>query len=137
MNVTNTTNHQAKEADMSAKGTSASPQEPVRCLKCRRILRNASPDGLGPKCRRMVRRTARISPPAAYKPCQLAKAMELLEMGGLVPLRTNRVFLVVSDDGEEIYRTAATGQCNCPAGLRATSPCYHSAAAHLLATARV
>ncbi|MFD4315027.1 hypothetical protein [Streptomyces sp. NPDC058548] len=115
--------------------TAATTPHPTRCLKCRRVLRNPSADGLGPKCRRMVRKAARVSPPAAYKPYQLAKAVELLEMGGLVPLRTNRVFLVVSDDGTEIYRTAATGQCNCPAGLRATSPCYHSAAAALLATA--
>ncbi|MEU2487084.1 hypothetical protein ABZ593_21055 [Streptomyces sp. NPDC012617] len=109
---------------------------PTRCLKCRRILRKPSPDGLGPKCRRMVRRAARLNPPAAFKPYQLNKAVELLEMGGLVPLRSNRVFLAVSDDGSEVYRTAATGQCNCPAGLRANSPCYHGAAAHLLATAR-
>ncbi|MBT2453288.1 hypothetical protein [Streptomyces sp. ISL-86] len=108
---------------------------PARCLKCRRILRKPSPDGLGPKCRRMVRRAARLNPPAAYKPYQMAKALELLEMGALVPLRANRVFLVVSEDGSEIHRTAATGQCNCPAGLRATSLCYHGAAAHLLATA--
>ncbi|MGC4947747.1 hypothetical protein ACLQ2N_16320 [Streptomyces sp. DT224] len=110
--------------------------ERPRCRKCHRVLRNASPDGLGPKCRRMVRRTARLNPPAAYKPFQLAKALELLELGGVVPLRGKRVYLTVSDDGSEVYRTAATGQCNCPAGLRATSPCYHGAAAHLLATAR-
>ncbi|RPK58095.1 hypothetical protein EES44_24495 [Streptomyces sp. ADI96-15] len=118
---------------MSASGTT---HHDTRCLKCHRILRKPSPDGLGPKCRRMVRRTARLNPPAAFKPYQLAKAIELLEMGGLVPLRSNRVYLTVSDDGSEVYRTAATGQCNCPAGLRATSPCYHGAAAHLLATAR-
>ena len=117
---------------MSAPDTTT---HPARCLKCRRILRKPSPDGLGPKCRRMVRRTARLNPPAAYKPCQIAKAVELLEMGAMVPLRANRVFLVVSEDGTEIHRTAATGQCNCPAGLRSTSLCYHGAAAHLLATA--
>lgn len=108
---------------------------PTRCLKCRRILRKPSPDGYGPKCRAKVRRTARLNPPAAYKPYQLAKALELLEFGGLVPLRANRIFLAVSDDGSEVYRTAATGQCNCPAGLRATSLCYHGAAALLVATA--
>ncbi|WP_228994712.1 hypothetical protein [Streptomyces sp. DH8] len=108
---------------------------PTRCLKCRRVLRRPSPDGLGPKCRRMVRRTARLAPPPAYKPEQVAKAVELLEFGGLVPLRANRVFLAVSDDGTEVYRTAATGQCNCPAGLRARYLCYHGAAAQLLAFA--
>ncbi|MEV5677017.1 hypothetical protein [Streptomyces sp. NPDC052179] len=108
---------------------------PTRCLKCRRVLRKPSPDGLGPKCRRMVRRTARLSPPPAYKPEQVAKAVELLEFGGLVPLRESRIFLAVSEDGSEVYRTAATGQCNCPAGLRALHLCYHGAAALLLASA--
>ncbi|MFD3844738.1 hypothetical protein ACFWVB_02460 [Streptomyces microflavus] len=116
---------------MSAQDTS----HPTRCLKCRRVLRKPSPDGLGPKCRRKVRRAARLTPPPAYKADQVAKAVELLEMGGIVPLRSNRVYLVVSEDGTEIHRTAATGQCNCPAGLRAKHLCYHGAAAILLATA--
>ncbi|WTW95436.1 hypothetical protein OG216_19535 [Streptomycetaceae bacterium NBC_01309] len=106
-----------------------------RCLKCRRVLRQTSPDGYGPKCRRKVRRAARLNPPPAFQPYQVAKAVELLEMGGLIPLRANRIFLAVSDDGSEVYRTAATGQCNCPAGLRATSLCYHACAAQLVAAA--
>ncbi|WP_326814029.1 hypothetical protein [Streptomyces sp. NBC_01763] len=107
-----------------------STTHPVRCLKCRRILRRPSPDGYGPKCRQRIRREApaRLSD---FKPHQVAKAVELLELGGLVPLRQNRIFLVVSDDGTEVYRTAATGQCNCPAGLRSTA-CYHAAAARLV-----
>ncbi|MER6632241.1 hypothetical protein ABT301_29175 [Streptomyces sp. NPDC000987] len=101
-----------------------------RCLKCRRPLRVPSPDGLGPKCRRKVRRAARTE--AAHPKWQIAKATEALELGAVVPLRRNRVFLVVSDDGSSVYRTAATGQCNCPAGLRSVR-CYHAVAAHLLA----
>ncbi|WP_434593338.1 hypothetical protein [Streptomyces sp. A5-4] len=108
-----------------------STDHPARCLKCRRILRRPSPDGYGPKCRAKFRKAARTAPPAAYQPWQIAKAMELLEFGGLVPLRANRIFLTVSDDGSEVYRTAATGQCNCPAGLRSVR-CYHGAAAHLV-----
>ncbi|MFF4388566.1 hypothetical protein ACFY0G_17565 [Streptomyces sp. NPDC001552] len=104
---------------------------PARCLKCRRILRRPTPDGYGPKCRRKVHtaaRTERTSPNSRYQGWQINKAIELLEMGAVVPLRQNRIFLVVSDDGSEIYRTAASGQCNCPAGLRSVR-CYHAAAA--------
>lgn len=113
---------------MSAPDTT---NHPARCLKCRRILRRPSVDGYGPKCRAKVRRTARVSPPAAYQPWQITKALELLEMGALVPIRQNRIFLVVSEDGSEVHRTAATGQCNCPAGLRSVR-CYHAAAAALV-----
>ncbi|MET7809798.1 SWIM zinc finger family protein [Streptomyces sp. NPDC005395] len=104
--------------------------EDTRCLKCRRPLRRPSPDGLGPKCRRKVRRKARTE--TTRPSWQTAKAAELLELGAVVPLRQNRVFLVVSDDGTELYRTAATGQCNCPAGLKSV-PCYHALAAMYLA----
>ncbi len=104
----------------------------TRCLRCRRPLRNPSPDGLGPKCRRKVRRAARTE--AAHPQWQRNKATELIELGAVVPLRQNRIFLVVSDDGTEIYRTAATGQCNCPAGLRSVR-CYHAVAAHYMAAA--
>ncbi|MER6559760.1 hypothetical protein ABT300_18900 [Streptomyces sp. NPDC001027] len=103
-----------------------------RCLKCRRPLKNASPDGLGPTCRRKVRRAARTE--SVHPKPQAAKAAELLELGAVIPLRQNRIFLVVSDDGTEVYRTAATGQCNCPAGLR-SARCYHAVAAEWLAAA--
>lgn len=111
--------------------------KPARCLKCHRILRNPSPDGYGPKCRRMVRRSARTGGVTGYHAWQVAKAVELLELGALIPLRRRsrtHLFLTVSDDGSEIYRTAASGQCNCPAGLRGTR-CYHSAAAAIVAAA--
>ncbi|MFE3033042.1 hypothetical protein ACFXKY_15530 [Streptomyces canus] len=103
-----------------------------RCLKCRRPLKNVSPDGLGPKCRAKVRRAARTE--SVHPKWQAAKAAELLELGAVIPLRQNRIFLVVADDGTEVYRTAATGQCNCPAGLRSVR-CYHSVAAQYMAAA--
>ncbi|MCX5326322.1 hypothetical protein [Streptomyces sp. NBC_00120] len=113
--------------------TEGKATEPARCLKCHRILRNASPDGYGPKCRRKIRRAARNNQ-GGHHGWQVAKAVELLELGGVIPLRANRIFLVVSDDGSEVYRTAVSGQCNCPAGLRSVT-CYHSAAAAALAAA--
>jgi hypothetical protein len=124
MKVVQTTTTET-ERDMRA--TTAT--EHGRCLKCRRPLKNASPDGLGPTCRRRVRRAARTE--TTHPKWQVTKAAELLELGAVTPLR-NRVFLVVSDDGDSVYRTAATGQCNCPAGLRSVR-CYHAVAACLLA----
>ncbi|GGZ23555.1 hypothetical protein GCM10010387_15940 [Streptomyces inusitatus] len=113
-----------------------SATEPARCLKCHRILRCPSPDGYGPKCRAKVRR-ARANA-TGHHAWQVTKAVELLELGALVPLRRHRsrtqIFLTVSDDGSEVYRTAASGQCNCPAGLRGTR-CYHVAAAAIVAAA--
>ncbi|MFJ6561948.1 hypothetical protein ACIQMV_19220 [Streptomyces sp. NPDC091412] len=114
------------------RATKVTTTEPTRCLRCRRPLRRPSPDGYGPRCRQKIRRTARAD--VTHPQWQVAKAVELLELGALVPLRQNRVFLVVADDGEGVYRTAATGQCNCPAGLRSVR-CYHSVAAHLVAAA--
>lgn len=102
----------------------------TRCLRCRRPLRNPSPDGYGPKCRARVRRASKAPGLTAYKPHLVEKAAELLEEGAVVPLREtskNRVFLVVSDDGSSIYRTARAA-CNCPAGLRAE----HRIAVHVL-----
>ncbi|MFH8737964.1 hypothetical protein [Streptomyces sp. NPDC017964] len=50
----------------------------------------------------------------------------------ITPLR-NTVFLAVSTDGTETYRSAPTG-CTCPAGLKG-SRCYHQLAARLLLAA--
>ncbi|MEU1853936.1 hypothetical protein ABZ499_32935 [Streptomyces sp. NPDC019990] len=109
----------------------------TKCLKCGRRLRNYSPDGLGPKCRRKVRRAGRSQELAQYKEHLVAKATELLEQGGVIPLRDTRknlVYLTVSSDGTEAYRTARAA-CTCPAGLRATYMCAHRIAVHILALA--
>ncbi|MGO4421428.1 hypothetical protein AB4Z54_22655 [Streptomyces sp. MCAF7] len=113
------------------RGTKATTEH-GRCLKCRRPLRKPSPDGYGPKCRLKLRRNARQD--TTSPKWQVAKALELLELGAVIPLRQNRIFLVVADDGTEVYRTAATGQCNCPAGLRSVR-CYHAVAAQYVAAA--
>ncbi|MER7739995.1 hypothetical protein ABTX34_17045 [Streptomyces sp. NPDC096538] len=109
----------------------------TRCTKCGRRLRNYSPDGYGPKCRAKVRRAGRSQELAQYKPHLVDKATELLEQGGVIPLRDTRknlVYLTVSSDGQEAYRTARAA-CSCPAGLRATYMCAHRIAVHILALA--
>ncbi|MFE5368174.1 hypothetical protein [Streptomyces mirabilis] len=104
--------------------------EPQRCTKCHRVLRRPSPDGYGPKCRAKVRKAPVDL--ADYQAHQVASARELIEDGGIVPLRSV-VFLVVSTDGTEIHRTAPTG-CNCKVGLKGTR-CYHQLAARMLLAA--
>jgi hypothetical protein len=110
----------------------------TRCTKCGRRLRNYSPDGLGPKCRRKVRKAGRSEVIARrYKAHLVEKAVELLEQGGLIPLREsskNVVFLAVSSDGSTAYRTAVAA-CTCPAGLRSKYDCKHRIAAHVMALA--
>ncbi|MDX2813389.1 hypothetical protein PV410_12600 [Streptomyces sp. PA03-5A] len=117
-------------------GTQNTTTEPTRCRRCNRLLRCPSPDGYGPKCRTRIRKASRSEVVAPYKPHLVAKAVELLEQGGVLPLRAKRVFEVVSADGSKTYRTAATGQCNCPAGLK-TRPyaCYHAIAVRIAAVA--
>ena len=104
--------------------------EPQRCTKCRRVLRRPSADGYGPKCRAKVRR-AQVDL-ADYKPHQITSARELIEDGAIVPLKSV-VFIAVSTDGTETYRTAPTA-CSCPAGLK-SSRCYHTLAARMLLAA--
>lgn len=110
----------------------------TRCTKCGRRLRNYSPDGLGPKCRAKVCKAGR-SPEIArrFKAHLIESAVELLEMGGLIPLRDtgkNAVWLAVSSDGTGTYLTAKAA-CTCPAGLRAVYDCNHRIAAHIVALA--
>ncbi|MEV6738662.1 hypothetical protein AB0N14_17705 [Streptomyces sp. NPDC051104] len=103
-----------------------------RCAKCGRVLRNPSPDGYGPKCRAKVRRATRSPELATYKPHLVEAAIELLEQGGLIPLRKsskNRVYLAASSDGSKTYKTARAA-CTCPAGLKAIHVCKHRIAAH-------
>ncbi|MEU7323365.1 SWIM zinc finger family protein [Streptomyces griseoviridis] len=113
---------------------STEPPTEHRCAKCNRLLRNPSPDGLGPKCRRKIRRAGKAPELAGlYKEHQLQKAVEHLRQGGLILLRKsskNRVYVVVSSDGATAYRTARAA-CTCPAGLKAKYVCWHRIAAHI------
>lgn len=104
----------------------------THCLRCGRLLRSPSSvaRGYGPTCARRIRRAA--ADLADYKPAQVAAARELIADAAIVPLRSV-VFVTVSTDGTETYRTAPTA-CTCPAGIK-TRRCYHTAAARLLLAA--
>lgn len=104
----------------------------THCLRCGRPLHNATSQaaGYGPTCARRIRRATVDL--ADYKAHQVTSARELIEDGAIVPLRSV-VFLTVSTDGTETYRSAPTA-CSCPAGLKGAR-CYHQLAARLLLAA--
>lgn len=106
--------------------------EQTRCLHCHRILTSARSIalGYGRTCARKIRNAAVDL--TDYKPHQIASARELIEDGAIIPLRSV-IFIAVSTDGTETYRSAPTA-CNCPAGLKG-SRCYHQLAARLLLAA--
>lgn len=104
----------------------------THCLRCGRTLRTAKSQaaGYGAKCAAKVRKAPVDT--ADYKAHQVASARELIEDGAIIPLRSV-VFIAVSTDGTETYKTAPTG-CTCPAGLKG-SRCYHQLAARMLLAA--
>ncbi|MFM9629383.1 DUF6011 domain-containing protein [Streptomyces galilaeus] len=104
----------------------------TNCLRCGRTLTSAKSmaAGYGPRCARHIR-TAQVDL-TDYKPHQVQSARELIEDGAIVPLRSV-IFITVSTDGTETYRTAPTA-CTCKAGLKGTR-CYHQLAARLLLAA--
>ena len=107
----------------------------THCLRCGRHLTSAhsTATGYGPTCARKVRTAANVISLADCKATQIASARELIEDGAIIPLRARRIFLTVSSDGSETYRTARQG-CTCPAGLKGRD-CYHRAAVAILSEA--
>lgn len=121
----------------TARETSAQAGKPATgvCLRCHRVLRSAKSVslGYGPTCVRKVREAAKAEVVSQYKPHLVAAAEELIEQGGLVPLRRG-IFLAVSSDGSRNYRTHRAA-CNCPAGIKGVHVCKHRIAAHILSLA--
>jgi hypothetical protein len=107
--------------------------EQTRCRHCGRVLRSprSVATGYGPTCARKIRRATTAT---NAKPQAIEKARELIEQGGILPLRGHRVFTVVSSDGARTYKTHPAA-CTCPAGLRGTHVCYHRVAAQILGLA--
>lgn len=107
------------------------PTVSTRCLRCGRPLTSplSVAAGFGPDCTRHFRRVARTLP--GFSRRQVEDALELLELGGIAPLRGRRVWLTVGHHGAT-YRTASSGQCTCLAGLYGKL-CHHAAAVRLVA----
>ena len=111
---------------------STTTHQHTNCLRCGRALRTAKSQalGYGAKCAAKVRNAAVDL--TDYKPHQIASARELIADAAIIPLRSV-IFIAVSSDGTETYRSAPTA-CNCPAGLKG-SRCYHQLAARMLLAA--
>lgn len=103
----------------------------ARCARCGRALTSARAlrTGYGPRCYTMVRAAAR-EVAAQHKPHQVAKAIELIEDGGVVPTTRTGVYYTVGTEGE-IYKTARTG-CTCKAGINGRYACYHRIAVEIV-----
>jgi uncharacterized Zn finger protein len=109
--------------------------ERVTCQDCGRTLRAARSIAArrGPTCRAKIRAAART---ADVNAGQLAKAVELIDDGGIVPVSRPGVYAATSSDGTTIYVVNLTdATCTCPAGQHGRY-CYHMVAATILHTAR-
>lgn len=97
----------------------------VKCSRCRRTLRSAKSRaaGIGFICALRKRQEAAA---AAWKPEQVAKALQLIADGGLIRSAIKGVWLAVSSAGDDVYRVHANG-CDCPAGEHSRA-CYHGCA---------
>lgn len=110
-------------------------EQTARCARCGRALTSARAlrTGYGPTCYTKVRTAAREAA-TRHKPHQTAKAIELIEDGGVVPTTRTGVYHTVGTNGE-IYKTARTG-CTCPAGLTGRYVCYHRIAVEIVEATR-
>jgi hypothetical protein len=109
-----------------------------RCLRpgCGRVLKSVKSValGYGPVCAAKIRKAALDEARADFTGEQQAKADELIRDGGIVPTPREGVFQAVSSKGDATYLVHGAA-CNCPAGLRAKRPCYHTLAARILGIA--
>jgi len=114
----------------------ATMNQHTNCLRCGRKLTSkiSTTNGYGRTCATKVREAAKAKAAAEFKPATAAKAMELIEMGGIVAIRGRRVFRTVSSDGTRTYLTAPQA-CNCAAGLKGKHVCFHRAAAAIMLAA--
>lgn len=94
------------------------------CSRCGRKISapTALAIGMGRTCAR------RAKAEATYKPAQVEKATEIVELGAIA--RTTRktstghvIYRVIASNGLDRYLTTVTA-CNCPAGRKGRR-CYH------------
>jgi len=107
-----------------------------RCRKCRHILRTAKSiaRGYGPTCAKRIKENAAVAA-TDFKPEQIEKALELIELHAIIPAARPHVFEVVSSRGNELYIVHPDSRtCDCKAGARGVR-CYHLAAAQILTAA--
>lgn len=110
---------------------------PAKCLRCGHRIRSARSLAAkyGPVCRAKIRLAAITEAVKGFAVAQVDKARELIADGGIVATGRPGVFRAVSSNGTDRYLVHSAA-CNCPAGLRGRSACYHVAAARILVAAK-
>ncbi|WP_018682194.1 DUF6011 domain-containing protein [Actinokineospora enzanensis] len=107
----------------------------THCGRCGRTLRSATSiaRGYGRTCAaKIAKATNEVAETAEYKPVQIEKAAELLELRAITRTAP-KIYLAVSSRGDATYSIDQhAGRCDCPAGDRGLR-CYHLAAAAILA----
>lgn len=110
-----------------------SPAQTSPCQQCGRPQASGQP--YGSTCRHRIQATMTAAA-AMFPPGQLAKAAEAIADGALVASSRPGVYVAASSDGTTFYTVdTATRTCTCTAGQYG-QPCYHLAAALILAAAR-
>lgn len=107
----------------------------AKCLRCGRMLRAASSvrASYGRWCAAKIRAAAIAEAVKGFAATQVEKARELIEMGGLVPVR-GKIFRAVSSKGDASYLVARQA-CGCPAGLH-DRMCYHRVAVAIVTASK-
>jgi hypothetical protein len=109
----------------------------AKCNRCGRTLRSAKSiaTGYGPTCKaKIAKTTAKAAKANAYKPFQIAKATELIELHAIMAVDF-ALYTAVSSRGDDTYTVSAAARtCSCPAGEQGLA-CYHLAAAEILTAA--
>lgn len=109
----------------------AAPTQTTACKSCGRTLTATKSVALGRGKVCQAKWEAKIAAAAkTEQPTRLAKAVELVEDGGLV--RVGHLFLAVSSKGDTRYEVSPTGECSCTAAQYGRA-CYHVLAAQLAA----
>jgi hypothetical protein len=117
----------------------AADTTPTRCLapRCGRILTSTKSVArkYGPRCWTRVLAAAKVVDVSHFKdPAPvLAKAIELIEQGGIVRTRHDGQYLANSFDGLNTYLVETVGErsCTCKAGTR-LGRCNHLVAVNIL-----
>lgn len=109
--------------------TTATTTQTTQCGRCGRTLTDPESvaAGYGPVCAKRIAEAAQTS---IHQPAQVAKAVELIETGGMVTVHHGRAYRAVSSDGQRTYLVAREA-CTCPAGLHGRL-CYHRISVEIL-----
>lgn len=118
--------------------TNTTATNTITCGRCGRPLRSTTSKtlGYGPTCHRKVRAAQNfVAELGDFKPVQMDKAAEVIELRGIVRTSRDGVFHLASSRGDAVYETDVhAASCTCPAGEKARR-CYHLAAAIVLTAA--